>query len=165
MIKSLILLLFVCGSYQAPAQKIQQYHLINFTWFTDNSSKSFYKSDTISLIRIANQHSNYFKANRRYKELEYNHNKDITELIFKRDGFLSIVDVDVANWTESQLKKKWTWKFDFEKQLVSIFFHGRLHSSFVIKQKIIDKLVTKDNSTESKSEVYDLLIIKLVRAK
>ena len=150
--RQILLFLLFFTSLRLYAQVIQQNELVRFNWFTDNSNKSFYKSDTISLIRITNYPTDSLELNRQYKELDYNEDKNITRLNFRKNNDLNIIDVDVKNWTESNRKGKWTWKFDQSKQLISFYFKGKLHSVFSVKEKVNDK-----------RNIYNFLILKLVR--
>jgi len=151
--KRQILLFFLFTlNLQLTAQVIQQNELIKFKWFTNNSNKDFYKADTISLIRITNYLPESLEINRQYKELDYNQDKNITRLEFKTHNNVNITDVDVKSWTESNRRGKWTWKFDQRKQLITFYFKGKLHSSFLIKETVNDK-----------KDIYNFLILKLVR--
>jgi hypothetical protein len=163
-ILSALYFLFICCS-NLKAQVIQETDLQKFSWFTDNSAKNFYTSDTISLISIVDTFSEYLKLNRQYRELDYNKNSNITKIEFKRRNKLVLYDVDIKSWTNIKLTGKWKWRFDFDTQLISFYFDKKLHSVFDIKEKSSDTLIKKynDSNSNSKEEVYHLLILTLIR--
>lgn len=165
--KQIIIIFLISTCFHSKAQVIEKGDLTNFSWFTDYSNKSFYKSDTLSIIRITNQFPQNQELNRQYIELDYNNDSNITRLNFKKNNVLDIIDVDVKSWTETKTKKQWKWKFDLKQQLISFYFDGKLHSTFVIKEKMNDTLIWKYTNGDNSSgdETYNLLIYKLVRVK
>lgn len=165
--KKLIILFFIfIADSKLNAQSIQKSELENLIWFTDNSTKSFYKSDTISLIRITDTLTDILLWNKQYRELDYNKNNNITTIEFKKRNNLDILDHDVKSWTYTRIHGKWKWKFDFKTQVISFHFNKKHHSSFVIKEKLTDTSVWKyDFFDAPKEATFHFLLLTLVRVK
>ena len=166
--KKLAALYFFFGlALNLNAQLIKKSDLEGFRWFTDNSIKSFYKSDTVSLIRITDTLTDFLLWNKQYRELDYNNNNNITQIEFKKKKELDISDTDVESWTEKRLVGKWKWEFNVKTQTISFYFKQKLFSSFIIKEKSTDMLVWKYDDFRKKPQeaIFHLLIFKMVRIK
>ncbi len=163
---SVLFLLFL-SCVKLNAQLIQKSELEKFNWFTDNYTKSFYKSDTISLITISDPPlSHFFELNRRAIELECNDTNNVTEIKFKSKNKLDISDHDINSGMVTTLVGKWSWRFNLKTQIITFYFKGKLKSSFMVKDRFTKSMIWKFNfSNEEEVDTYHLLILTLVRLK
>ena len=135
---------------------------INFKkteWFTNNEKKNFFKSDSISLYKILNKKDEFVKLNNGLIKTKQNENKDFTDLEFKRNGKLKMTDTSIENWTETEHLGKWKWKFNSDKNGLSVYLDNKFYSSFVVVSQERDYLIW---NTDDKVQFY---VLKLVRVQ
>ncbi|MBL0183914.1 MAG: hypothetical protein IPP96_17155 [Chitinophagaceae bacterium] len=166
-IKYITIFCFLIPSLCLEGQGLKKSELIETEWCTDNSNRNFYKSDTVYLYRIIDTLNEFQKLNIQYRELDYNKEKDITKIKLKRKDRAEVSDHNVKAWTVSNRLGKWKWKYDLDKQVLTLFYAGELESSFRLIESFQDKLVWKyeDLSHSPKEDIYHLIVLKLVRIK
>ncbi|CAM3543336.1 hypothetical protein [Aequorivita lipolytica] len=135
---------------------------INFKkteWFTNNSNKDFFKSDSITLYKILNKKDEFVKLSSGIIKTEQNENKDFTDLEFRRNGKLKMTDTNIENWTETEHLGKWKWEFNNDKNVLSFYLDKKLYSSFVVVSQERDYLIW---NTDDKVQFY---VLKLERVE
>jgi len=141
---------------------VKEIKSINFKkteWFTNNNDKNFFKSDSITLYKILNKKDEFVKLNNGLIKTEQNKNKDFTNLEFKRNRKLKMTDTSIENWTETEHLGKWKWKFDNDKNILSLYLDKKIYSSFIVVSQERDYLIW---NTDDKVQFY---VLKLKRMK
>lgn len=160
---TILLLVFFLTDFLS-AQKIENINLINTKWFVNNKNENFYKSDTISLIRIEKFNTYKDKINSQYIMIDYNNGNDISLINLKKKGEVDIVNVFVESWSESRFTDKWTWKYDKHKNEMSFYLKRKLHSVFetysINRDSIISEYGYSGDGTKSK---LNLIILNMKR--
>ena len=163
---ALFLILIITISINSNAQKLAKSDFKATSWFANNENQSFYSSDSLSLIRILNFNTENDRLNELNIKLQQNKHRDITELTFEKSGRLNVQDLLVKSWTNSKLNGKWSWSFNSDDQILSLYFRRKLHSSFKITSKENDSIVWNFEYNQRKTESkLNLLILNLVRIK
>lgn len=141
------------------ANEIKSINFKKTEWFTNNDNKNFFKADTITIYKVLNRKEEFVKSSEQLIKVEQNDNKDFTDLKFKRNGKLKIIDTSVENWTETENLGKWKWEFIDEKSILKIYLNNKLYSSFVVTSQERDYLTW---NTKDKVQFY---VLKLIRVR
>lgn len=128
-------------------------------WFTNNEDINFFKADSITLYKILNKNDEMLELNSIYIKSKKNNNQNFTDLEFKRNGKLKIVDTSIENWSITEHLAKWKWEFIDEKSTLNIYLNKKLFSSFVVVSQERDYLMWND---DKKIQFY-VLNLKRVR--
>lgn len=148
------------------AQKSYNIDLKDTNWFVNNKNESFYKSDTISFIRIEKYDTYQDEINSKYIKIDYNEGNDTSLIELQKNGEANIVDLSVERWTNSRFNDKWTWNHEREKNEVSFYLKGELYLKFEIysigRDTIISEYGYSGDGTKSK---LNLIKLELKRKK
>jgi len=159
----LIFLLFAIVG-KGNSQQINKKDFNDTDWFVNNENDNFYKSDTITMVKIIKYNTYQDELNSLYIKLKYNNHKDLTQITLKKNGLAEIVNLHVQSWTDSRFNFKWEWKFSPKKNDFSLYNKHELYSKFRIfsieKDTIISDYGYSGNGTKSK---LDLLVLKMKR--
>ena len=161
----ILLLLFLLTDYLS-AQGISKKELNNTKWYVNNENESFYKSDTISLMRIEKFNTYQDEINSDLIMLNYNDQKDVSVIDLNAKGKAEIVNIFVDSWTESKFNDKWTWNFDKRKNEIEFYLKKKLYSKFEIYSIANDSITSEygysGDGTKSK---LNLIILNMKRIK
>jgi hypothetical protein len=164
--KNIILLIVLSFTFGLNAQDITKLYLSKTEWFAKNDNKSFFKNDTIRLMRVSNFESENLELNRKYISLHKNQSNDFIELSFKKNNKLNVKNFNVEKWITSNVKGNWSYKFDSESQILIFYHNNELHSNFkLISDKSESmKWATKKNGITEES-IVELKKLDFVRLK
>jgi hypothetical protein len=164
MVLLFILLSPCCLGLISP--NIQKSDFSNTEWFTNNYNNCFYTKDTISIVQILKYNNEDQRVNKIFIKLQYNNNKDISELYFQQNGSLKVEDLNVHNWDITKLKGKWKWNLDAQKQVLNLVFTNKHTISFRILDRDTTSIIYNNRNGEVTNESkLSLLTVKLLRLK
>lgn len=118
------------------SQKSYNIDLKDTNWFVNNKNENFYKSDTISFIRIEKYDTYQDEINSKYIKIDYNEGNDTSLIELQKNEEANIVDLSVERWTNSRFNDKWTWNHEREKNEVSFYLKGELYLKFIQLEEI-----------------------------
>ncbi|MBC9914602.1 hypothetical protein [Chitinophaga varians] len=108
-----LLLIVVLFSMKVSAQmKWKPSSRESSIWIGDNTDSLFFRGDTVSLIKAPATTDNYMIRH------------DFVTLVFGKAGALDISATKVSTWSVTKRKGLYTWQFDPQRQLLTIFFNG-----------------------------------------
>lgn len=161
----ILLLLFLLTDYLS-GQVISKKELNNTKWYVNNENESFYKSDTISLMRIEKFNTYKDEINCYLIMLNFNDQKDVSVIDLNAKGKADIVNIFVDSWTESRFNDKWTWIFNKRKNEIGFYLKKKRYSKFEIYSIQNDSIISEYgyNGDGTKSKL-NLIILKMKRIK
>jgi hypothetical protein len=146
------------------SQNLTKSDFYNTEWFANNDENNFYKSDTVSLIRITNFNTQNDKWNEVYIKLDYNNQQDIIDLDFNKNGVLKTKVLDVSTWNDVFIKSRKHWRFDEKGQYLKLYSARKLYAKFRIINKLSDSIQRNYESFEKKIESnLNIVILRLKR--
>lgn len=160
----ILFFLFLLTDY-VSAQGISKKELNNTKWYVNNEEESFYKSDTISLMRIEKFNTYQDEINNYLIMLNYNDQKDVSVIDLNAKGKADIVNIFVDSWTESRFNDKWTWSFDKSKNEIGFYLKKKLYSKFEIYSIVNDSITSEYGYGDGTKSKLNLIILNMKRIK
>lgn len=161
--RSFLAVTFLITGLYCKSQSISKADFVNVKWCTDNSSRSFYKSDTVKLYRIIDTLTEFQNLNIIYRNIDYNKGQNFTSLILKKRGKAEIIDHDILSWSDTKRRGKWSWKYDDSKEKLSFYFDDKPVFSFLIIGSDNDQLIWEYEDFFTKKPVKDVYHIKILK--
>ncbi|PKQ64177.1 hypothetical protein BZG02_04955 [Labilibaculum filiforme] len=90
----IIFLVFILTEY-VSGQKHYNIDLKDTNWFVNNKNESFYKSDTISFIRIEKYNTYRDEINSQYIKIDYNAGNDISLIELQKNQIDSLMNFTI----------------------------------------------------------------------
>lgn len=115
----LLISCFTNASGQTPA------FISGTSWFVSNNDNSFFKTDTVRLIKYATK-------DKYEDEASFFGGDDFLTLSLQKNKALRFQTHLVESWTVSEKKGKYQWKFDNQSQELNLYFHKNLFGSFIL---------------------------------
>ena len=127
-----ITLLFL--SIYLNAQTFNSKYFINTKWFSKNSDSSFYKADTISLIKYSNCPAD---GDCLEDAVQYLHGSDFLNLSFQKNNMLLYSTTRVERWQIEMRRGAYTWSYT-KDGILHFYFKRKTIGSFkpVVERQI-----------------------------
>ena len=161
--KTIILLLFLTLSVGVFAQDISQSEFQNSEWFSETNGETLFKTDSLKISKIVNFNSEQNSDLLPFLKLNFLKTKLISTLEFN-DNDLRIEEID-TEWCGFNFSGQFTWKFDNNKQSLSLYREEKLIAEYRINTNKTELTKWNNNSTENfielKAEIMTLELSKL----
>lgn len=98
------------------------------TWAVSNKDSSFYKSDTIRIVKLSDKSSP--KTDDSKNVAGYFSDNDFITMEFKKAKGLILFTTKVDSWSIVKKKGKYVWMFLFKSQTLKLYFNNKLFAIF-----------------------------------
>ncbi|MCW3467950.1 hypothetical protein [Chitinophaga nivalis] len=124
MYRLFIIGLLCCAAVAQGQVKLQPADFAGTAWVTGNKDSTFFKSDTVRLIKSITSKTEEIDAPGHFN------GSDFVTLTFAKAHKLQLAITEVATWSVIQKKGPYKWVFHPEKQLLTLYFKDTLFASF-----------------------------------
>lgn len=140
--RSMPFILFAIASIDCTIAKTQKSFIAksfkHTTWASNNQNNSFFKSDTIKLVKLGEKYSTASKKD----AARYFKNHDFLTIEFSKKHKSTFYLTNVESWTVTEVKGKYSWKFDEKSQVLKFLYNNN---------PVISLIIIDQNEVEVKS--------------
>jgi len=125
--------IFIVCSLYCSASNAQTIYNVNYfqatKWASYNKDSSFFKSDTIKLVKVTEHFSSLNDPNQ--MDLADYFGNDYVLMKFKKRKQIEFYTHQIEAWTVTTLYGKYSWDFNLQKRTLDLFFKDKLLASFI----------------------------------
>lgn len=153
-IKIIVLIISLIIIQTNYAQTLSKKDFVNTEWFTDNSDNSFYKADTVTLIKYSNLQDSGKGYTMFYESQGIGDNESV-QIQFGRHGNMNLWVIYYHIGTKARFKER-KWKIDKESNELIVIRNDELEFSLkpIAKQEIEFKIG---------NEIYRTIEYKMIK--
>jgi hypothetical protein len=155
MLKVQITIILIAIALSSSGQTVKD--IAGAKWFANNSDSSFFKHDTVRLIKFS--HPDFDFQNGHESPSDYTNGKDYVQLTFEKGGGLAFEHGLVESWSIMRLGGKNTWQFDEVSKTLSLFLNRKPIGCFQII-RIRKVMVPNSFVTPKKLQTLELSLMR-----